>query len=446
MVQVVVGLVFLTVINHFAPQPAAVGIDAIVEAAALLFPVQTQIQTTVVLLTHALVGHGDTDNSRHIRRVDEDVAAVLQEALHIHTQALFEELIVQAEGDLAGKLGRQDKGRQTTLSLSAAAGAINEVEALATTISLAPQIVGEVVVHTRHAGRCIGLDVGLFQDDAGQAYGRVPVEALAALQIGRAGVVHHRVGKDAVVPVITHRAQDFLRLGGGVLLVLNPGTLTVGHMGLGVVLAKVVFPVQTALDLEPHLEAAEPVAVGNVLGIGTIVLLLGHQIGGVAVTGIVVHHLAVLPVLVGHLGHFTQVVKGDGSIGVQARDYHTQVLAQGHVGQHLGLGVLVVTGLFQKGHRVHGAFECASTVCSVGLLDRESRSGQSVQDFLYLVGGAAHGVGLVALLQAGHHTNLHGGVVGNVHVYVGADAQTVVVGFGVVAIVGRGLFIKGVVL
>ena len=143
MVQVVVGLIGLTVVNHFAPQPAAVGIDAIVEVATLFFPVQSQIQAAVVLLTNALVGHGDTDDSRHVGRFHEDVAAVLYEALDVHAQALIEELGVGTQRGFAGQLRSQNKGRHVTLGLTAVAGAVDEVEALAVAaaIRLAPQLV-----------------------------------------------------------------------------------------------------------------------------------------------------------------------------------------------------------------------------------------------------------------------------------------------------------------
>ena len=217
-------------------------------------------------------------------------------------------------------------------------------------------------------------------------------------------------------------------------------------MRLGVVFAKVVLPVQTALQFELHLQAAEPVTVGNRLGVDAIVFLLGHQVSGVAIAGIVVHHLAVLPVLVSNLGHLTQVVEGNGNVGVQARDQHAQVLTQGHIGQHLGLGILVITGFLEQGNRVHSTPDGASAVDTVGLLDGEGGAGQGVQNVLDPVRVAAHGVGLVALFQAGHHTQLHGGVVGDVHVYVCADTKTVVVGIGVVAVIAGGLLVQGVVL
>ena len=166
-------------------------------------------------------------------------------------------------------------------------------------------------------------------------------------------------------------------------------------MRLEVVVAGVEDVVQAALKFELHLQAAEPVAVFDGLGVGAVVLL--HA----------VHKFGIHELLLGDLGQFADVVERHADVSRQAGNEGTEVLVQVHVGEHLGVGILVLAGFLKLGHGVAVAVNRRSAVDAVSLLDGERRGRGLVEKLLDSVAAAAHVVWLVALGQAGHHADLH---------------------------------------
>ena len=301
----------------------------------------------------------------------------------------------------------------------------------------------QVAVATGHTGGGKGLQVRVSgQDHCTQADGRIEVEALALGHVGATGVVENYVGEVTVVPVVTQGTQDFLRLGGVVLATEDPGTHAVGGMGFHVVFAEVVGIVHAALQLEAHLQILEIVVEVHRLGISTIVELLAYDVALVALSGDGARQFGVPPVLGGAFVQEADIVETDVQIQPEALEQGAQVLAQGGIGIHFGLGPLALTILLHHGHRVHTAVQGASAVGAIGLFHREGGRGQLVQGFLDRI----RIIALVEFRQAGHHANLHGGGTGDVHIHVGPEAQAVVVMVGIVTVIGRGFLVHEVFL
>ena len=300
----------------------------------------------------------------------------------------------------------------------------------------------QIFVGACHTGRSVSLDVRFGRDDTGHAQGRIEVEALAGGQIGATGTVENEVGKHTLVPVVAHGAQDFLRLGGLVATTDDPGALAISQVGLQVVLVEVAGPVDAALEFELHLQVGEPVAEFHHLGVYAVVQLLAQDIILVVLGGGGAHQLGVAILLGGILTQTANVVKGYAGIDGEAFHEHTQILTEQHVGQHFGLGILLLTGVLHLGHRVDGSVQGRSAVYTVGLLHREGGRRKAVQGLLNTTAVVA----FVELGQAGHDVHLHGGGGSDVHVHVGTDAQAVVVMVGVVTVVRGGFLIKEVFL
>ena len=185
---------------------------------------------------------------------------------------------VDTGGRLAGEFGGEGHGGHVAFRAAAEAGPSvrAEVVAVAAHVILAPQLMLQVTVGAAETGRAVHLQVRVAgKDDGGQAHARIPVEALPLGHVGGTGTVHDHIGEEALFPVVAHRAQDFLGLGGVVLAAEDPGALPVGGMRLHVVGVQVAFPVQAALKFHFHLQAAEPVAVLHGLGIRSVVQLFG---------------------------------------------------------------------------------------------------------------------------------------------------------------------------
>ena len=445
MVEVVVHLVGLAVIDDLGEQPAAVGIQAVVEVAVAVVPGDAQVKALELRLADALLVHVHADHARDVGRVDEDVAAIFQEAFRIDHEALAEEAEVDAGGRFLRQFRSQGDGRQRAFGAAAEAGTAvgAEVVAVAAHVVLAPELVLQVAVGTAEADGAVHLQVRLaVQDDGAEAHARIPVEALALGHVGGTRAVHDHIGKDAFFPVIAHRAQDFLGLGRIVLAAEDPGALAVGRVRLHVVRVEVALPVQARLKFHLHLQAVEIVVVIHRLGAHAVVLLLAEDVVPVALGGHGAHELRILPVLGGALVQEADVVEGHVRVGGQARDEHPEVLPEQDVRQHLGLGPLALTVLLHHGHRVDVAVQGGSAVHAVRLHHREGGGGQGVERAL----DAAGIVTLVEFREAGLHADLHQCGRRDVHVHVRADAQAVVIVVRVVAVVGGSLPVQEVLL
>ena len=261
-------------------------------------------------------------------------------------------------------------------------------------------------------------------------------------QIGAAGVVDDQVGEQSPVPVVADASQHFLGLGRLVAAAHDPGALAVGGVGLKVIPVTVAGPVEAALQLEAHLQIGEPVAVFHHLGVDAVILLLAEDVTLVALHRHGADELGIAEFLGGVLGQAADVVKGYAGVGREAFEERSKILAEHHVGQHLGLGVLLLSKLLHLGHRVDGAIQGGSAIGPVGLLHGESGRRQGIQGLF----DAAAVIAFVEFSQACHDAHLHGGGFGDIHIDVGPDTQAVVVMIGVVAVVGRLLLVEEILL
>ena len=111
-------------------------------------------------------------------------------------------------------------------------------------------------------------------------------------------------------------------------------------MCLDVIVAEVADVIELALELETHLEAAEPVVVVDGLGVGAVVFKIAAD------------EFCILELLGGGFRHLANVVERYGNVGGEAGNEGPQILAQVHVGKHLCVGVLVLAGLLELCHGV----------------------------------------------------------------------------------------------
>ena len=183
-------------------------------------------------------------------------------------------------------------------------------------VDLTIELVREVFVHAGQTCGCVEFQVGL----AVQHYScdidcGIVVETVALREIGASGVVHDQVREHLVLPVIADSAEDFLGLGGSVALILDPGTLAVGQMGLEMVVVEVAFPIEAGLELEVHPQGVEPVVEVHHLGVNAVPFLIGDQV--LLAVGGSNHRVEfrVTEFLLGHLGHLAYVVERHGDVG-----------------------------------------------------------------------------------------------------------------------------------
>ena len=156
-VEIIIGLILLTVSDHLAVQIGGVGVNSVGEILAAVVPGNRGVESPVLMLAGRLQPHADTDDTRHGGPGrDQDMAAPLEKSLDGSRETITERTQIEPHGYPAGLLGDKPFSREIPFSQT---GIGRDVVGKIVTVRiriperLTPQFVRQIPVPPRNAVR-----------------------------------------------------------------------------------------------------------------------------------------------------------------------------------------------------------------------------------------------------------------------------------------------------
>ena len=156
-VEIIIGLILLTVGDHLAVQIGGVGVNSVGEILAAVVPGNRGVESPVLMLAGRLQPHADADDTRHGGPGrDQDMAAPLEKSLDGSRETITERTQIEPHGYPAGLLGDKPFGREIPFCQT---GIGRDVVGKIVTVRiriperLTPQFVRQIPVPPRNAVR-----------------------------------------------------------------------------------------------------------------------------------------------------------------------------------------------------------------------------------------------------------------------------------------------------
>ena len=112
-VEIIIGLILLTVDDHLTVQIRGVGVNSVGEILAAVVPGNRGVESPVLMLAGRLQPHADADDTRHGGPGrDQDMAAPLEKSLDGSRETIVERTQIESHSHPAGLLGYEPFSRE----------------------------------------------------------------------------------------------------------------------------------------------------------------------------------------------------------------------------------------------------------------------------------------------------------------------------------------------